>query len=114
MTPKMSCLEQPCSALADTRLWLPLWSHSISYLAFSFLLLLSVFPNIIVFTSESCLLMICPKYANLSFAIFGYGESSNLICSRTHLFIFLVVQDICKTVLQNLKNIGLKKLLCTK
>lgn len=43
----MFCSQQPCSASANSCIWLSLWSHSISYSAFLFfscLLLLSVHP----------------------------------------------------------------------
>ena len=54
----------------------------------------------ILLSQEPCLLMMCPKQGRFSFVVFVSSNVSGLMCSRTHLFIFLVVQCICKTLLQ--------------
>ena len=51
-------------------------------------LLPSAFSGIIVFSRESCLLMICPKQDRLRFIILASRDRSGLICVRTHSFVF--------------------------
>ena len=62
------------------------------------LLLLSVFPSIKVFSSESALRIRWPKYWSFSFSISPFNEYSGLISSRTDCFDLLTVQ---RTVLLN-------------
>lgn len=89
--PTVSCPQQPRSAPIDSCLWLLLWSQSISYLVFLFLLP-SIFPTMIVFSKEPCLFMMCPKQDSFSVFTFISSDVSGLVCSRAHLFVFLVVQ----------------------
>ena len=58
----------------------------------------SVFPSII-FSKEPCLCMVCSKWDRISFVIFAPSNVSALICSRTHLFIFLAAQGIHRALL---------------
>ena len=44
---KMFCPQQPCSALVNARLWLPWWSHAISYLIFLFSCCLQLFLSLL-------------------------------------------------------------------
>ena len=60
--------------------------------------LLSLLPSsvsgIVVFSSKSCLLIMCSKHDSLAFIIFCFQKkNSGLIWSRTHWFIFLAVQS---------------------
>ena len=64
-------------------------------------LLPSTFPSIIVFLKEPCLLTMCAKQENFSSVISASSNVSGLVCSRTHLFIFLVVQGVCRTLPKN-------------
>ena len=64
------------------------------------LLLLSVFPNIMVFSSESALPIRWPKYWSFSFSISTYNEYSGLI-SLGNWFDLLAVQGTLKHLLQH-------------
>lgn len=99
----ISCPQKPCPA-SSYRL-MPLaffyefkpshtWSSSSSS-AFYF------FPELLSFSIEFCLLMMCSEVGQLEFCRFASSNVSDLICSRTYLFIFLVVQDSCKALFQH-------------
>ena len=65
------------------------------------LLLLSVFPNIMIFFSESALLIRWPKYWSISFSISPFNEYSGLISFRIDWFDSLAVQGTPKSLLQH-------------
>ena len=65
------------------------------------LLLLSVFPSIRVFFSESVLHIRWPKYWSFSLSISPTNEYSGLISFRMDWFDFLVVQGTLKSLLQH-------------
>ena len=65
----------------------------------SLLLLLSIFPNIRVFSTESALLIRWPKY--WSFSISPSNEYSGLISSRMDWLDLLAVQGTLKSLLQH-------------
>ena len=65
------------------------------------LLLPSVFPSIIVFSSESVLPIRWPKYWSFSFSISPSNEYSGLISFRINLFDLLAVQGNLKSLLQH-------------
>ena len=64
------------------------------------LLLLSIFPNIRVFPSESVLLIRWPKYWNFSFSISPSNEYLGLISFRMD-WLDLAVQGTLKSLLQH-------------
>ena len=68
-----------------------------------FLLLPSIFPNIRVFSNESCLPIRWPKYWSFSFSISSSNEYSGLISFtfRVDEFDLLVVQETFKNLLQH-------------
>ena len=63
-------------------------------------LLLSVFPSIRVFPSESVLCIRWPEYWRLSFSISPFKEFSGLISFRMDWLDLLAVQGILKSLLQ--------------
>ena len=65
------------------------------------LLLLSVFPDIRVFSSESVLRVRWPKYWSFSFSISPSSEYPGLIPFRTDWFDLLAVQGTFKSLLQH-------------
>ena len=65
------------------------------------LLLSSIFPSIRVFSSESVLCILWPKYCSFSFSISPSNEYSELISFRIDWFDFLAVQEILKSLLQH-------------
>ena len=65
------------------------------------LLLLSVFPSIRVFSSESVLHIMWPKYWSFSFSISPSNEYSGLIPFRMDWFDLLAVQGTLKSLLQH-------------
>ena len=64
------------------------------------LLLPSIFPSIMVFSSESALCIRWPKYWSFSFSISPPNEYSGLISFRTDWFDLLAVQGTLKSLLQ--------------
>ena len=66
-----------------------------------FLLLLSVFPSMRVFSNESALHIRWPKYWSFSFSISPSGEYSGLISFRIDWFDLLEVQGILKSLIQH-------------
>ena len=64
------------------------------------LFLLSIFPSIRVFSSESVLRIRGPKYWNFSFSISPYNGYSGLISFRMDWFDLLAVQGTLKSLLQ--------------
>ena len=69
-------------------------------LCYSLLFLPSIFPSIIVFSSESVLCMRWPKYWSFSFSISPSNEYSGLISFRID-WLDLAVQGILKSLLQH-------------
>ena len=65
------------------------------------LLLLSIFPSIRVFSSESVLCIWWPKYWSFIFSISPSNEYSGLISFRIDWFDLLAVQRILKSLLQH-------------
>ena len=65
------------------------------------LLLSSVFPRIRVFSNESALCIMWPKYWNFSFNIISSNEYSGLISFRTDWFDLLAVQGTLNSLLQH-------------
>ena len=65
------------------------------------LLLLSIFPSIRVFSNESALHIMWPKYWRFSFNISPSNEYPRLIFFRTYWLDFLAVQGTLKSFLQN-------------
>ena len=65
------------------------------------LLLPSVFPSIKVFSNESVLYIMWPKYWSFSFSISPYNEYSGLISFRIDWFDLLAVQRTLKSLLQH-------------
>ena len=64
------------------------------------LLLPSIFPSIRVFSNESALQMMWPKYWSFRFSISPSSEYSGLIFFRTDWFDLLIVQGTLKSLLQ--------------
>ena len=65
------------------------------------LLLLSIFPSIRVFSSESVLCIRCPKYWSFNFSISPSNEYSGLISFRMDWLDLLTVQGTLKSLLQH-------------
>ena len=65
------------------------------------LLLLSIFPNIRVFSNESALHIRWPKYWSFSFSISSSSEYSGLISFRMDWLDLLTVQGTLKSLLQH-------------
>ena len=78
--------------------WMPS-NHLI--LCHPFVLLLSVFPSIRVFSNESALCIRWPKYWSLSFNISPSNEHPGLISFRMDWFDLLAVQGTLKSLLQH-------------
>ena len=71
------------------------------FLCFPFLLLLSIFPSIKVFSNELALPIRWPKYWSFSFSISPSNGYSGLISFRIDWFDLLVVQGTLKNLLQH-------------
>ena len=69
-------------------------------LCYPFLLLPSIFPSIRVFSNESVLCIIWPKYWSFSFSISPSNEYWGLISFRMDWFDLLAVQGTLKSLLQ--------------
>ena len=67
----------------------------------SLLLLPSIFPSVRVFSKESVLHIIWPKYWSFSFTISPSNEYSGLISFRIDCFDLLAVQGTLKSLLQH-------------
>ena len=65
------------------------------------LLIPSIFPSIIVFSSESVLCIRWPKYWSFRFSISPFNEYSGLISFRMDWFDLLAVQGTLKSLLQH-------------
>ena len=65
------------------------------------LLLPSLFPNIRVFSNESVLCIMCPKYWSFSFSISPSNEYSGLISFRMYWLNLLTVQGTLRSLLQH-------------
>ena len=78
------------------------WCHPTISSCHPLLLLLSIFPRIRVFSSESALRIRWPKYwGGFSFSISPSNEYSRLISFRIDCFDLLVVQGTLKSLLQH-------------
>ena len=66
-----------------------------------FLLLPSIFPSIRVFSKESALCIMCPKYWSFSFSISPSNEYSGFISFRIDWFDLLAIQETLKSLLQH-------------
>ena len=88
-------------------------SHPLS----SLLLLPSIFPSIRVFSTESALHIMWPKYWSFSFSISPSNEYSGLISFRTDWFHLLVVQGLSRvfssTTVQKHQFVGAQPSLCS-
>ena len=67
----------------------------------SILLLPSISPSLEVFSNESDICIMWPKYWSLSFSISPSNEYSRLVSFRIHWFDLLVIQGTLKTDLQH-------------
>ena len=76
-------------------------SNHIILQSYHLLLLPSVFPRIRVFSNESVLHIMWPKYWSFSFSISPSNECLGLISFRTDWFDLHVVQGTCKSLLQH-------------
>ena len=79
--------------------WVILSSHLILY--FSLLLLLSIFPSIRVFSSESVLHIRWPKFWSFSFSVSPSNEYSALISYRIDWLDLFAVQRTLKSLFQH-------------
>ena len=61
----------------------------------------SIFPSIRVFSNESVLRIMWPKYWSFSFSISPFNEYSGLISFRTDWFDLLAIQGTLKSLLQH-------------
>ena len=61
----------------------------------------SIFPSIRVFSNESCLCIIWPKYWSFSFSISSFNECSGLISFRMDWLDHLAVQGTLKRLFQH-------------
>lgn len=90
--------SEPYSVPANSCQWL-LWSQSILYLS-------SSFPTAFCFSQHYCLFQrtlpfhVVPEVGLLQFCLSASSDISGLICSQTHLFVFLAVHSICTTLFQ--------------
>lgn len=73
----VSFMESMYIIIAPPLFWLPL-----------------IFPSIIVFPEEPCLPLMSWLVNSFSFVVFAISDLSGLMCSRAHLFVFLVIQTI--------------------
>ena len=71
-----------------------------------FLLLLSIFPSIRVFSNELALHMRCPEYWRFSFSISPSNEYPGLISFRMDWLDLLTVQGTLKSLLQHHSSIA--------
>ena len=86
-----SCPHQPCSAPADSCLRLLLWIQSISYLAFLFSCCLLCFLHYCLSQHPAFLYHAQSRTALVSL-FFASSAFSGSVCSRTYVFVYLVVQ----------------------
>ena len=77
------------------------WCHPTISSCHPFLLLLSIFPSIRVFSNESVLRIRWPKYWSFSFTISPTNEYSGLISFRIDWFDLLAVQGTPRSLLQH-------------
>ena len=87
-----------CSKLMSIELMMP--SNHL-FLYHPLLLLSSIFPSIRVFSIESALHIMWPKYWSFSFSIRPSSEYSGLISFRIDWFNLLAVQGTLKSLLQH-------------
>ena len=106
VTPWTAALQ---ASLSITKCWSLLKLMSIELvmpsnhliLCHSLLLLLSIFPSIRVFSSESVLRIRWPKYRSISFSLSPSSEYSGVISFRIDWFDLLAVQRTLKSLLQH-------------
>lgn len=94
----MFCPQQPWSALADSCLWLFLWNHPSHFRSFSFP---DAFYFFRYFRKNPVFSWCAQSETALVLSFFASRDVSGLICSKAHLFIFLVDQGIHKSLLQH-------------
>ena len=95
-TVQFSSVTQSCLTLCD-----PTNSSNHLILCHPFLLLLSIFPNIRVFSNESTLCIRWPKYWNFSFDISPSNEHLGLISFRMDWLDLLAAQGTLKSLLHH-------------
>ena len=78
------------------------------------LLLPSVFPSIRIFSNESALWIMWPRYWSSSFSLSPSNEYSGLILFRIDWFDLLVVQGTLKSVLQHHSSKASIYIICSK
>ena len=106
VTPWTTALQAPLSFTISWS-WLKLMSIKPVMLSNHFilchplLLLPSIFPSLRVFSSESALRIMWPKYQSFSFSISPSNEYLGLVSSRIDRFDLLVVQRSLKSLLQH-------------
>ena len=86
---------------AQTLLIEPVMLSNHLIVCYPLLLLSSVFPRIRVFSNESALCIMWPKYWNFSFNIISSNEYSGLISFSTDWFDLLAVQGTLNSLLQH-------------
>ena len=77
------------------------WCHPTISSCHPLLLLPSIFPSIRVFSNESALQIMWPKYWSFSFSISPSNEYAGLISFRIDWFDLLAVQETLKSLLQH-------------
>lgn len=97
VTSTVSCPQQPCSTLVHLCQWL-LWSQSISIWFASFPAVL-YFPQHFFFLKNPAFSRCAPSSSASVLSSASCGISG-LICPRTHLFVFLMVQLFSHTTFQ--------------
>ena len=101
---KLQHTRFPCASLSprvcSNTCSLSQWCHPTISCSCPLLLLPSIFPITLVFSSESALHFRGPKYWNFSFSISPSNEYSGLISFRIDWFDLLAVQGTLKSLLQ--------------
>ena len=100
---KLACLS-PTPGTCSNSCPLSQWFYLSIILCHLFLLLLSVFPSIRVFSSESVLCIKWPKYWSFNFSISLSNKYSGLISFRMDWLDLLAVQGTLKSFLQHLSS----------
>ena len=107
VTPRAAMGQPPCPSLSprvcSNSCLLSQWCCLSNYLilCWSLLLLLSIFPSIRVFSSESVLPIGWPKYCSFSFSISPFNEYSGWISFMIDWFCLLAFQVTLKSLLQD-------------
>ena len=95
---RQAFLSWVCSNLCPLSWW---YHPTISPSVVPLLPLLSIFPSIRVFSSESALHIRWPEYWSLSFSISPFNEYPGLISFRIDWFDFFAVQGTLESLLQH-------------